>query len=83
MFVRRTFRIVATLVLVALALPADRALAAYPDRIIKIIVPFAPGGGTDVVARALAQEMAQWCSSHAPSTLSWSTRLRRSSRLPT
>ena len=35
------------------------ALAAYPDRVIRIVVPFAPGGGTDVVARALAQEMAK------------------------
>jgi tripartite-type tricarboxylate transporter receptor subunit TctC len=35
------------------------AHAAYPDRIIKIVVPFAPGGGTDVVARTLAQEMSK------------------------
>jgi tripartite-type tricarboxylate transporter receptor subunit TctC len=35
------------------------ASAAYPDRPIKIVVPFAPGGGTDVVARTLAQEMAR------------------------
>jgi tripartite-type tricarboxylate transporter receptor subunit TctC len=35
------------------------ASALYPDRIIKIVVPFAPGGGTDVIARTLAQEMAK------------------------
>jgi tripartite-type tricarboxylate transporter receptor subunit TctC len=35
------------------------ARAAWPERIIKIVVPFAPGGGTDVIARALAQEMAR------------------------
>jgi tripartite-type tricarboxylate transporter receptor subunit TctC len=39
--------------------PIDRASAVYPNRIVKIIVPFAPGGGTDIVARTLAQEMAK------------------------
>jgi tripartite-type tricarboxylate transporter receptor subunit TctC len=56
----------ATLVLFALAawvllsaLSNDKAWAGYPDRIVKIVVPFAPGGGTDVIARTLAQEMAR------------------------
>jgi tripartite-type tricarboxylate transporter receptor subunit TctC len=40
-------------------MPDTRALAGYPDHVVKIVVPFAPGGGTDVVARTLAQEMAK------------------------
>src|ERR1700741_229212 len=59
MVFRRNFRRVLMFAVVAPTLATDCALAAYPDRIIRIIVPFAPGGGTDVVARTLAQEMAK------------------------
>src|SRR6516164_2304585 len=34
-----------------LPLPAQRALAAYPDRPIHLIVPFAAGGNADIVGR--------------------------------
>jgi tripartite-type tricarboxylate transporter receptor subunit TctC len=40
-----------------LALSCAVASAAFPDRPMRIIVPFAAGGATDVIARTVAQEM--------------------------
>jgi tripartite-type tricarboxylate transporter receptor subunit TctC len=48
----------ATLAIVC-AVAGNAAAAGYPERTIRIIVPFTPGGGTDVVTRTLAQEMAK------------------------
>jgi tripartite-type tricarboxylate transporter receptor subunit TctC len=53
-------RIAAALALMgALALPVRAG--EYPDHAIKMIVPFAAGGGTDVIARIIAQNLnAKW-----------------------
>ena len=44
--------------LVALAMPMAIQAQAYPSKTIRLILPFAPGGGTDTLGRGIAQTLA-------------------------
>jgi tripartite-type tricarboxylate transporter receptor subunit TctC len=50
-------KIVISLLAAALACAAFPALGEYPDKPVKIIVPYPPGGTTDILARVIAQRL--------------------------
>lgn len=47
------------LVAAALLLPATARAAEWPERPIRMVIPFAPGAGADIVGRTFAEELAK------------------------
>jgi tripartite-type tricarboxylate transporter receptor subunit TctC len=45
--------------LLAVSLTTGTASAQYPDKPIHLIIPFAPGGGTDIVGRLMAENLSK------------------------
>jgi tripartite-type tricarboxylate transporter receptor subunit TctC len=56
---RLAMSVLAAMLAMATASTHGRAQSGFPSRPVKMIVPYPPGGGTDLLARVLAQQLGQ------------------------
>src|SRR5439155_20047764 len=53
------FHLFSITMLALLALTATASAQSYPERVVRIINPFPPGGSVDITARLLAQKLSE------------------------
>ena len=58
-FNRRDFLVTGAAAGAGLWLPASQAQSAWPQKPLRLVVPFATGGSSEIVARAVAGELAK------------------------